>query len=126
MTHVTARKSARKSATESAADSRDDGLVEIDGEAHYSIVDVDEMAPFLMSVVSDGDRWMFVSSSGALTAGRGDASRALFAYVTDDRLHASGGAVGPLTLLRVETARGTRTWRPFSAVPQPAVTRSLA
>ncbi|HSP29982.1 MAG TPA: hypothetical protein VLN74_15630, partial [Ilumatobacteraceae bacterium] len=38
----------------------------------------------------------------------------------------SGGAVGPLTLLRVETARGTRTWRPFSAVPQPAVTRSLA
>ena len=113
-------------ARESAADIRDDGLVEIDGDAHYCIVDVDEMAPFLMSLVSDGDRWMFVSSSGALTAGRGDASQALFAYVTDDRLHASGGAVGPLTLLRVETARGTRAWRPFGVRSEPNVRRSLS
>ena len=28
------------------------------------------MAPFLMSLVSDSDHWMFISSNGALTAGR--------------------------------------------------------
>jgi hypothetical protein len=116
---------ARKPAREPAADVRN-GLVEIDGAAHYCIADVDEMAPFLMSIVSDGDRWMFVSSSGALTAGRGDASQALFPYVTDDRLHATGGAVGPLTLLRVEHPRGPRTWQPFGTRRQPNVRRSLA
>ena len=66
-----------------------EGLVEIDGDDHYAIPGVDEMPPFLMSLVSDGDRWMFLSSTGALTAGRVDATRALFPYETDDRLHAA-------------------------------------
>ena len=67
-----------------------EGLVEIDGQGYYLIPDFDHIPPFLMSVVSDGDRWMFMSSSGALTAGRRDASRALFPYETDDRLHLAG------------------------------------
>ena len=73
----------------------DKALVEIDGEGFYAVPDVDQMPPFLMSVVSDGDRWMFVSSSGALTAGRADTSGALFPYETDDRLHQSAGLVVP-------------------------------
>jgi hypothetical protein len=90
-----------------------DGLVEIDGEIYYGISGVDRMAPFLMSVVSDGDRWMFVSSTGALTAGRADASRALFPYDTDDRLHAGAGWVGPVTAFRVVTDDGEVPWTPF-------------
>ena len=63
-----------------------EGLLEIDGEGFYAIPDVDRIPPFLMSVVSDGDRWMFISSTGGLTAGRGDSAGAIFRYETDDRL----------------------------------------
>ncbi len=102
------------------------GLVEFDGEQWYTIADVDRMAPFLMSLVSDGDRWMFVSSSGALTAGRGDASHALFPYVTDDRLHASGGQTGPVTRLRVTAAGGDVLWTPFEPRPAPGTRRFVS
>jgi hypothetical protein len=91
---------------------RGDGLVDIDGEQFYRVTGVDRMPPFLMSVVSDGDRWMFVSSGGALTAGRGDASCALFPYVTDDRLHASAGAVAV-------TRSCSRSITPSSVSPSP-------
>lgn len=103
-----------------------DGLVEIDGEQYYRIDDVDRLAPFLMSVVSDGDRWMFASTSGALTAGRRDATRALFPYVTDDRLHAAGGMTGPVTAFRVGTEGHPTVWEPFAARSTPHARRSIA
>ena len=31
------------------------------------------MRPFFMTLVSGSDHWMFISSTGALTAGRGNA-----------------------------------------------------
>ena len=98
------------------------GLVEIDGETWYEIDGVHEMPPFLMSVVSDGDRWMFVSSSGALAAGRRDATHSLFPYVTDDRLHASGGMTGPVTAIRA----GSMLWEPFAPRPTDGVQRTIA
>jgi hypothetical protein len=94
---------------------RTSGLEQIDGEWWYTVADVDRMAPFLMSLVSDGDRWMFVSSTGALTAGRGDADHALFPYVTDDRLHASAGRSGPVTRVRVVVDGDEVLWTPFEA-----------
>jgi hypothetical protein len=103
-----------------------DGLADVDGQPHYVIDDVDRMPPFLMSVVSDGDRWMFVSSSGALTAGRRDASVALFPYVTDDRLHSAAGQIGPVTRVRIETAHGRELWRPFAADPRQTSRRTVA
>ena len=97
---------------------RTSGLEDFDGEQWYTVADVDRMPPFLMSLVSDGDCWMFVSSSGALTAGRGDATQALFPYVTDDRLHASGGQIGPATRLRVSVAGDEEIlWIPFEERP---------
>jgi hypothetical protein len=81
-----------------------EGLVDIDGSGYYAINDIDRMHPFLMSVVSDGDRWMFVSSTGGLTAGRVDASGALFPYQTDDDLHHAGGVIGPATAVRVASS----------------------
>jgi len=44
--------------------------VTLDGEAFYQIANYDCMRPFFMSIVSGGDHWMFISSTGALTAGR--------------------------------------------------------
>jgi hypothetical protein len=90
-----------------------EGLIKIEGETFYAVPDIVHMPPFLMNVVSDGDRWMFVSSTGGLTAGRIDASRALFPYETDDRLHHAAGITGPVTALRAHTHVGVRLWRPF-------------
>jgi hypothetical protein len=103
-----------------------DGLVEIDGVGYYAVPDIDEMSPFLMSVVSDGDRWIFVSSSGGLTAGRGTAAGALFPYVTDDRLHESAGLTGPVTAIRSRSGDGGELWTPFRGRPAPGGVRWLA
>ena len=92
----------------------------------YQIDRAQAMEPFLISVVSDTDLWMFISSTGALTAGRIDADHALFPYVTDDRLHRSVGTVGPVTLL-ARTVDGVRQlWRPFSQACPSHCARTIA
>ena len=101
----------------------EEGLVEIGGHGYYAIPDVHTMPPFLMSVVSDGDRWMFLSSTGGLTAGRGDASGALFPYETDDRLHRNAGAIGPVTAIRLPGVDAV--WSPFRSAPPTGVSRTL-
>jgi hypothetical protein len=104
------------------------GAIEIAGERFYRIVNYDAMPPFLMSLVSDSDHWMFVSSTGALAAGRRDPDHALFPYYTDDRIHDSQDQTGGKTILLV--ARGGRTamWEPFSQRYEGLyrITRSLA
>ncbi len=102
-----------------------EGLVEISGEGYYAVREVEQMPPFLMSVVSDGDRWMFVSSAGGLTAGRGDPSRALFRYETDDRLHDSAGFVGPVTAIRISTAGTDVLWQPLRELARAPVRRTI-
>ena len=46
--------------------------VALEGEAFYQIENYDQIRPFFMSMVSASDLWMFISSTGALTAGRGN------------------------------------------------------
>ncbi len=88
--------------------------VEIGGERFYRIVNYDAMPPFLMSIVSDSDLWMFVSSTGALTAGRRDPDHALFPYYTDDRIHDSQDQTGGKTILLVAHCGNAALWEPFS------------
>ena len=90
------------------------GHIDIGGERFYRIVNYDAMPPFLMSLVSDSDHWMFVSSTGALTAGRRDPDHALFPYYTDDRIHDSQDQTGGKTILRVTRGGRTSLWEPFS------------
>jgi hypothetical protein len=80
----------------------------------YRISNFDQMAPFLMTIVSSSDLWMFMSSSGGLTAGRVEPADCLFPYETVDRLHNIAGRVGPVTVLRVRTHEGTTVWEPFT------------
>jgi len=89
-------------------------FVDLEGERYYRIANHDAMAPFFMSLVSDSDHWLFISSNGALTAGRKDPDHALFPYYTDDRIHDSQEQTGSRTLLRVTRAGQTRLWEPFS------------
>ena len=60
--------------------------VQIGGENFYKISNVDGMRPFFMSLVSNSNHWLFISSTGGLTAGRKDSSNALFPYYTDDKI----------------------------------------
>jgi hypothetical protein len=89
-------------------------LVDIGDEKYFKISNCDAMAPFLMSLVSSSDLWMFASSTGALTAGRRDVDNALFPYYTDDKIHDSVDITGAKTIIRA--TRGVRTglWEPLS------------
>jgi hypothetical protein len=103
-------------------------FVDLEGGRCYRVSDYDAMPPFFMSLVSDADHWLFLSSNGALTAGRRDPDHALFPYVTDDRIHDSQEQTGCLTVLRVLRDGRTSLWEPFSSRCEGLwrVTRSLA
>jgi hypothetical protein len=84
------------------------------GERFYVIRNVDNMEPFLVSVISSDDHWLFVSSNGGLTAGRVSPDTALFPYVPVDKIHDSAEHTGPRTIVRVRQAGGDRYWEPFN------------
>jgi hypothetical protein len=84
------------------------------GDRYYAIRNVHNMAPFFVSVVSADDHWLFVSSTGGVTAGRVSPETALFPYETVDRLHLSANDAGPKTIVRVNDASGQRVWEPFN------------
>jgi hypothetical protein len=89
-------------------------LVRAFGEDCYVIEDVQALRPFLTSLVSDSDLWLFVASNGGLTAGRRSPATALFPYVTEDKLADSPGLTGPVT--SVIATRGGRAdlWHPLA------------
>ncbi|MGA8014289.1 MAG: hypothetical protein WCB85_00020 [Candidatus Dormiibacterota bacterium] len=103
-------------------------LVDVGGEPFYRIDNCDAMPPFLMSLVSDSDHWMFVSSTGALTAGRGDPDHALFPYCNEDRLHDGHDQTGGKTIVIVDHGEKSWLWEPLSPRCEGLyrVTRSLA
>ena len=90
------------------------GLVDLDGRRFYRITSYDDLPPFFMTLVGASDLWLFISSTGGVTAGREEADRALFPYATEDKVAAGAGRTGGLTLLRVATADGTVFWQPFA------------
>lgn len=89
--------------------------VTLEGESFYQIENFDRMRPFFMTVVSDADHWMFISSNGGLTAGRRDANLALFPYYTDDKIRDMAEVTGSKTLLWVRRRDRECLWEPLSA-----------
>lgn len=87
---------------------------EIHGEKFYRISNHDEMRPFFMSVVSDSNHWMFISSNGGLTAGRKNAEFALFPYYTDDKITEFADITGSKTIFQIKTNQEIKLWEPFS------------
>lgn len=83
-------------------------------ESYLRITDHDAIRPFFMSIVSDSDLWMFISSNGGLTAGRKNPEYALFPYYTDDKITESADITGSKTLFRVTRGVKTFVWEPFS------------
>ena len=91
-------------------------IFEARGEEWYEISGVEGMAPFLMTLASDSDHWLFLLSNGGLTAGRGNPDRALFPYYTQDKLLDMSGTSGSLTVIRRQAADGPDVWTPYGAL----------
>ncbi|MDN3204812.1 hypothetical protein [Algoriphagus sediminis] len=88
--------------------------LEIEGEGFFKISDVDQLRPFFMSIVSDSDHWLFISSTGGLTAGRRNNQHSLFPYYSDDKITESFEHTGSKTVLKVRQIEHTKCWEPFS------------
>ncbi|MEM7102715.1 MAG: hypothetical protein AAF502_06220 [Bacteroidota bacterium] len=85
------------------------------GEDFFQITNVDELRPFFMSIVSDANHWMFISSNGGLSAGRKNAENALFPYYTDDKITESAEITGSKSIFLVhQENKGPLLWEPFS------------
>jgi hypothetical protein len=89
-------------------------FVDIRGERYCRIAHYDAIPPFFMSIVSDSDHWLFISSNGGLTAGRRDPDHALFPYYPDDRIHDGCEHTGSKTIFRVIGNGKVVLWEPFS------------
>jgi hypothetical protein len=88
--------------------------IEIQGEVYFKIAQVNELRPFLMSIVSSGNLWMFIASNGGLTAGRKNSEFALFPYETDDRLCANAEYTGSKTIIKIKRNKAIQLWEPFN------------
>ena len=92
----------------------DGGFVDIDNSRYYKISNFDRMPDFFMSIVSDSDHWMFISSTGSLSAGRKNRDNALFPYYTVDKIHDYRGVTGSKTLFLVKKEEKSYLWEPFT------------
>lgn len=88
--------------------------VSINDENYFVIENSDTMRPFFMSIVSAYNHWLFISSNGALTAGRKNSQYALFPYYTDDKITFSSEHTGPKSIFRIYKNNKTLLWEPFS------------
>ena len=88
--------------------------IDINGEKYYKISDSNKLRPFFMSIVSNTNHWMFISSNGGLSAGRKNSNLALFPYYTDDKITANSENTGSKTIVRLLDEKGDYYWEPFS------------
>ena len=101
--------------------------VVINGENFYKISNVDSMRPFFMSIVSPYNHWLFISSNGALSAGRKDNDNALFPYYTDDKITESHDITGSKSIFHITNGDSSSLWEPFkvSTLSPYKITRNL-
>lgn len=88
--------------------------VSFEGEVFYKISNFNKMRPFFMSIVSNSDHWMFISSTGGLSAGRKNSDYSLFPYYTDDKITESSEHTGSKSIFIVSKAEKHYLWEPFS------------
>jgi hypothetical protein len=89
-------------------------MINFDNEVYYKISNNNEMRPFFMSIVSDSNHWMFISSNGGLTAGRKNSEYSLFPYYTDDKITESADITGSKAIFQVLKNENIYLWEPFS------------
>ncbi|MEW6402103.1 MAG: hypothetical protein AB1649_09900 [Chloroflexota bacterium] len=90
------------------------GFVNMLGDSFYKIENYDRMMPFFISIVSSANHWLFISSTGGLTAGRVSAEQSLFPYYTEDKIAENNENTGSKSIFLVTRGQRTSLWEPFS------------
>ncbi len=88
-------------------------FTQLDGREYYKISNCDKLDPFLFTLASSNDIWIYLSSNGGVTAGRMSAERAFFPYLTEDRLYHSTDT-GAKALIKVKKDGVVFVWQPFA------------
>jgi len=115
-----------KRASHSATDEGHGENMMVDGQPYVCIRNVDSMPPFLMSVVSNDDHWLFIASNTPFTAGRVDPDGALFPYQTVDKIMRHADTSGAISLFQVKCGGGWALWEPWrDGVRAHRLTRNL-
>jgi hypothetical protein len=92
----------------------------------FTINEAQDLDPFLVSIVSEDDHWLFAASNGGLTAGRVSSELSLFPYYTQDKLIDLAPTTGPLTRIAWRDEAGQRRlWAPFDPRAR-GVSRTIA
>ena len=89
-------------------------VVHFENESYFKIANCDVLRPFFMSIVSDSNHWMFISSNGGISAGRKNPEYALFPYYTDDKITESADITGSKSIFRIRDGNQIQVWEPFS------------
>ena len=97
--------------------------VTFEGEAFFKISNFNKMRPFFMSIVSNSDHWMFISSTGGLSAGRKNSDYSLFPYYTDDKITESSEHTGSKSIFIVTSGQRKITCGNPSLKPKMEPTR---
>jgi hypothetical protein len=101
-------------------------LVETGGTTAYVIDGYDQMPPFFLTVAGASDVWLFMSTTGGVTAGRRNAQHPVFPYDTEDKVADSAPHTGGFTTVSVHGEEGSHLWQPFAPhVATPAGVRSI-
>jgi hypothetical protein len=99
-----------------------ESTVLLNGREYLELRDIDRIPPFLMSIVSDSDLWLYASSNGGLTAGRVDPDHAVFPYRTADRILDQPDSAGVFSQIRCAGV----TWQPWApGTPASGIRRNL-
>ena len=97
-----------------------------DNETWYRIEGHDRQPPFFMTLAGDSDLWAFVSTTGALAAGRRNEDGAFFPYETVDKIHLRWPHTGPRTWILLPGNADTALWQPFAPrLDEPPTLRSV-
>ena len=100
-------------------------FVKINEREFYRIGNYDSIPPFFINIVSSSDHWMFISSSGGITAGRVDADNALFPYYTVDKITENHECVGHKTIFLTGRTERMQLWEPFVPLTVYRIERNL-
>ena len=99
-------------------------VADSEGCQWYRITGLQHLPPFFLSLVGSGDGWAFLSSTGAITAGRRSPDHALFPYRTADQMLDAHGSCGSFTRI-CAVGDGAQEWDVLGREPSPAHPRRL-
>ncbi len=88
--------------------------IKIDNESYFKISNCDAMSPFFMTIVSDSNHWLFISSNGGLSAGRKNSDYSLFPYYTSDKITENAEITGSKSIFIVQKNDVIQVWEPLS------------